>query len=221
MNEKTLKLRKYLIAHPKRKKAVIATLLRHGQRRLATAASRMVLAKKPHFKLSSYAEEYEDQVAMLAANNYGLWEGTDQAEQFVKKAVHDLAKEKYNDVIESFGKDDIKYIVEMHLYQDEADPYRLDPPDPKVGKAIQKVLESKLGKDWKKASGYNTAEKHGMMREADDDPKAWVVWIEGHGVHNVDSMWQPILDGVKKAGFRDASAEPYDNVTIIVHPEAD
>lgn len=217
---RTQQLQKYLRAHPGRKQVVIATLIRAGKPKLATAVSKMVIAKKAHFNLSQHAEQYENEIATNAGSNYGAWKDTAEAEKHVKKAVRDHAKRLYNDVMESFGKEDIKYIVEMHMYQDDEDPYNLDPPDPKVGKILQKVLEKTVGKDWKKVSGYATAEDNGMSREA-GDPKAWIVWIEGSGTHSVDTLWEPIVKAMKSAGYKEAKAEPYDNATIVVHPDSD
>lgn len=214
------KLRRYLRAHPERKQAVIATLIRSGKPKLATAVSKMVIAKKGHFKQSRYSREHMDSVSTLA-NNLRPWDSVEDAEEVVREAIEQYAEYLANDVRESFTEDDIKYIVEMDMYGDDPDPYNLDPPDPKIGKAIEKELAKVLGKDWKKVAGTQTAEKHRMLGEAGDDSKAWVVWIEGHGVHNVDTLWEPILKAVKAAGFKDASAEPYDDATIIVHPDAD
>jgi hypothetical protein len=216
--KKEADLRRYLRAHPERKKAVIAALIRARKPKLATAVSKMVVAKKGHFKQSRYSRDYLDAVSLLASNNYGSWDSVEEAEEMVQQAINDHAEYMANDVRESFTEDDIKYIVEMEMFSDDLDPYNLDPPDPKIGKAIEKELAKLLGKDWKKAAGVREGEGE---TAAEDDPKAWVVFIEGHGVHNVDTLWEPLLKVVKKAGYKDASVEPYDDVTLTVHPDQD
>jgi len=165
-------------------------------------------AKKPHFNLSNHAEQYEDEIAMLAAKNYGPWRSTAEAEALVKEAIKDYAQERYRDVIESFGKQDIKYIVEMHMYQDENDPYNLEPPDPKVGKDIESALKAIIGNDWSSYAGVR-ADK-GMMYHGSN--KAWQVYIEGHPNYNVANLWRTL----GKALGRDFDIEVRDNVTLLV-----
>lgn len=213
-------LQQYLRAHPGRKKAVIATLICAGKPKLATAVSRMVVAKKAHFSLSDSAKEYANDV-MLAANNMSPWaKNTAEAEAKVKKSIRIISERDRKRVLEAFSANDVKYLVETDYFGDEDDPYNLDPPDPKIGKALEKELAKILGKDWKKVAGVKSA-KSQSSNVAEGDSKAWIVFIEGHGVHNVDTLWEPLLKVVKKAGYQDASAEPYDDATIVVHPDSD
>jgi hypothetical protein len=172
---------------------------------------------KPHFKPSDYVQDYEDAVALIAFNNYGPWKDPAQAEQFVKKAIRELAQDKYNDVIESFkGKDDIKYMVEMYAYVDDPDPYKLEPPDPHVGKAIEKFAQREYGSQWKKYVSIRTAKKAGLDRR---DPKGWVMSVEGlEGWSYVDAAHK-LQQFLRNAGYPEAYAEPEDHVTIMVFPQ--
>ena len=198
---------------------VVAALLERGERKLALALYRasQVITAKAHFKPSQWVDQYEDEVAMLAENNFGPWKDPKQAEQFVKKAIRQLAQEKYNDVIESFkGKDDIKYMVETHMYADDPDPYKLEPPDPHVGKAIEKFAQRAYGSQWKKYVVVRTAKKAGLDRQ---DPKGWVMSVEGLDDWDYVTAAFDLQKFLRQAGWSDAYAEPYDHVTIMVFPQ--
>ena len=172
-----------------------------------------VTARKPHFEPSQWVEQYEDEIATLAANNYGPWKNTKEAEQHVKKAIQEYAQDRHDDVLESFkGPHDIQYIVETYMYQDDPDPYNMDPADPKVERDIQHALAKIFGKDWASISGVRSGRGDHM---ADGDPKAWIVWVEGHDTETAVSL-APKLS--KALGREVDSVEPYDHVTIVVHP---
>jgi hypothetical protein len=173
-----------------------------------------ITAKKAHFSISNSAREYEDEIATLASNNYGPWKDTKQAEEHVKKAIREHARELYNDVIASFNADDIKYIVEAHLYQDETDPYGLDPPDPRVGKLLEKWAETQYGAEWVSRVRISPANKSNL-KSAIDENSAWVVTGEGW---NYAKVADQIQNFVKKSGLKQALVEPYDHVHIVIYP---
>jgi len=163
--------------------------------------------KKAHFKPSRHSREYLDQVATIASNNFGSWRNTDEAEDIVRRAIEHHANYLAESVRDSFEEDDVKYIVESIMYSDDPDPYGLNPTDPKVGKILLQTLKKVAGPGYKGFSG---------VREDDDSPSGWIVWLDGGGKFNVDTMWQPMTQALNRAGYRNALVEPYDNVTLHV-----
>jgi len=197
------------------KKNIIATLLQQKRPDLANVVAKLVTAKKMHFDISSFAQSYEDEVAVLAENNYGPWSDTAHAEQHVHRAIQDYAKSLHDDVIESFNENDIKYIVEKHLYADDPDPYGMDPADPKVKKALEKFAKDTFGNSWASYAFIQPAAKAGVS----DRSSTWAFAVEGYEGWDYSKGAMLIQSFLRKNGYKNAAAEPYDHVTIVVYPD--